>query len=231
MFNKFTFHHNTEQKAFFTSDTHFCHNKDFIYGPRGFSNVNDHDEKIIENWNSVVGPNDNVIHLGDFLVGAGSDSFKRGQEILFRLNGHIHFTWGNHNSYVKEIYKQTIKGIVPNAVDTTEIYPIAYMNKITFYGNNLLAKIKTPERSQFIFCSHFRHRLWIDSHKGEIWHISGHSHGSDPESQPEFKGAKCLDVGVDNFPYLLSFDQLSLIMKTKGITEIDHHNKKTNSSF
>jgi len=231
MFNKFTFHHNDDTKVFFTSDTHFGHNKDFILNPRGFKDVNNHNAALIEGWNSVVGVNDHVIHLGDFLVGAGNDSFKLGQHILFRLHGHIHFLWGNHNAYVKDIYKQTVQNIFPQANEVTEIYPVTYQEKITFYGNNLLAKIRLYNYSQYIFCSHFRHRLWIDSHKGEVWHISGHSHSSDPESQPEFKGAKCLDVGVDNFPVPLSFDQLARIMKGKGVEKLDHHGPDTSSSF
>jgi len=231
MFNKFTFFHNAETKLFVTSDTHFFHNKSFIIGPRGFTDLEEHNESLIRQWNSVVGMNDNVIHLGDFLVGAGNDAFKCGQSVLFRLNGHIHTVWGNHNSYMKDIYKQTVKEAYPQASDVTEIYPITYQNKVTFYGNNLLAKIKCESFSQYIFCSHFRHRLWIDSHRGDVWHISGHSHGTDPESQPEFTGTKCLDVGVDNFPTPLSFDQLAKIMRSKGIEKLDHHGPSTSPSF
>jgi len=41
--------------------------------------------------------------------------------------------------------------------------------------------------------------LWIDSHKGKIWHVSGHSHGSDPESQPDYPFNKRVDAGIENF--------------------------------
>ena len=41
-------------RIFITSDTHFAHNREFLYGPRGFSNIDDHDKAIIQNWNSVV---------------------------------------------------------------------------------------------------------------------------------------------------------------------------------
>jgi len=231
MFNKFTFNHNKDSKVFFTSDTHFFHDRSFIIEPRGFLDIAQHNEALIERWNGVVGINDNVIHLGDFLVGAGNDSFKCGQSVLFRLNGHIHLTWGNHNAYVKEIYKATVKELFPPANDVTEIYPITYQNKITFYGNNLLAKIKGENYSQYIFCSHFAHRIWIDSHKGDVWHLSGHSHGSDAESQPEFKEAARLDVGVDNFPAPLSFEDLAKIMRSKSTKVFDHHNKNCSPSF
>ena len=49
---------------YFTSDLHFGHNRDFIFGPRGFTNVQDHDETIIKTWNALVQPDDNVYILG-----------------------------------------------------------------------------------------------------------------------------------------------------------------------
>jgi calcineurin-like phosphoesterase family protein len=80
---------------FFTSDLHFCHNKDFLYGPRGFSSVDDHDETIIKNWNATVGPNDIVFVLGDITM--GSDR-KSGLEKINRLNGKIVICRGNHDT-------------------------------------------------------------------------------------------------------------------------------------
>ena len=34
---------------YLTSDTHFCHNKDFLYEPRGFQSIEEHDEAIVKN--------------------------------------------------------------------------------------------------------------------------------------------------------------------------------------
>jgi len=38
----------------FTSDTHFSHNKDFIFKDRGFGSIQDHDETLIKNWNEKI---------------------------------------------------------------------------------------------------------------------------------------------------------------------------------
>jgi calcineurin-like phosphoesterase family protein len=38
-----------EKKIWFTSDTHFGHQKEFIWGPRGFKSSKEHDEAIICN--------------------------------------------------------------------------------------------------------------------------------------------------------------------------------------
>ena len=55
-------------KIYFTSDTHFCHNKDFCYEPRGFKTIEEMNEKIFNNWNSIVTDEDDVYHLGDIML-------------------------------------------------------------------------------------------------------------------------------------------------------------------
>ena len=59
------------------------------------------DADIIQKWNSVVGPNDIVWHLGDFAF------FKRtkeqceiNKELIRILNGTIHLVLGNHDRHV-----------------------------------------------------------------------------------------------------------------------------------
>ena len=81
-------------EIYFTSDTHFCHNQGFLYEPRGFTNVNDMNEAIIENWNKIVKPNDIVYHLGDTML----NNNEKGIECFKRLNGQIFIIWGNHDT-------------------------------------------------------------------------------------------------------------------------------------
>ena len=45
-------------RIFITSDTHFGHDRAFLYGPRGFTNYVEHDTAIIENWNNTVTDDD-----------------------------------------------------------------------------------------------------------------------------------------------------------------------------
>ena len=78
----------------FTSDTHFSHTPEFLWGPRGFSNVSEMNEAIIERWNSVVKPEDIVYHLGDVML---SDNIT-GMECFKRLNGQIFLIYGNHDT-------------------------------------------------------------------------------------------------------------------------------------
>ena len=76
------------------SDTHFNHNKDFLWGPRGFNSVWEMNETIIEKWNNVIKYNDIVYHLGDTIMGNLDD----GIELLKRLNGKIRLAIGNHDT-------------------------------------------------------------------------------------------------------------------------------------
>lgn len=80
-------------EIFFTSDTHLGHDKDFIWQARGFSCVEEMNEAIVENWNSIVKPDDIVYHCGDIILGNKEHSI----EYVKRLNGQIYMIWGNHD--------------------------------------------------------------------------------------------------------------------------------------
>jgi calcineurin-like phosphoesterase family protein len=81
--------------VFFTSDTHFGHKNLLKIGKgRPFSNIKEHDEALINNWNSVVKPNDIVFHLGDVSLCYNE---KELAEIFKKLNGHKHIIVGNHD--------------------------------------------------------------------------------------------------------------------------------------
>lgn len=77
-----------------TSDSHFGHSKHFLYEPRGFKNIEEHDEAVIQNWNSLVKPDDIVYHLGDVML----NDDEHGLKCLQRLNGHIRMVRGNHDT-------------------------------------------------------------------------------------------------------------------------------------
>ena len=67
---------------FLTSDTHFGHDKMFLYEPRGFTNIQEHDAQIIKNWNKVVSYCDDVYHLGDVML----DNNEHGLKCLKQVN-------------------------------------------------------------------------------------------------------------------------------------------------
>ena len=146
---------------FVISDTHFCHNKDFIYKLRGFNNYQEHDEAIVRNWNSVVGPNDDIYHLGDVFMGPRAENALK---IIEQLNGKIHLMRGNHDAdnKVKELLK------LPNIVEV-------------LYGKTIhIGRYK-------YFLAHFA-AITGDPRSGMPRTISlhGHTHSPDPFEFVEF---------------------------------------------
>lgn len=91
-------------KIFVISDTHFNHanilNFTNYAGEKvrpEFSSVEDMNETIIDRWNTVVGHNDVVYHLGDVHFGATANEKSNGS-ILSRLNGRKYLIVGNHDN-------------------------------------------------------------------------------------------------------------------------------------
>ena len=78
--------------TFFTSDTHFGDHRTLNLYPRPFADVAEMDAELIRRWNAVVGPQDEVWHLGDFARTAG-----RAREVLAQLNGAKHLVFGNND--------------------------------------------------------------------------------------------------------------------------------------
>ena len=101
-----TIEHKTElleakmNEIWFTSDTHFGHKNILIYEKeaRPFASTEEMNERIIENWNSVVGRKDTVYHLGDFAFG------RHNIAIAARLNGDKRLVLGNHDTYPSAEY-------------------------------------------------------------------------------------------------------------------------------
>lgn len=85
--------------VFFAADLHFDDENILNYENRPFESVGDMNKSLIENWNSVVGKNDEVYIVGDF----GGEGHER--EILSRLNGTKFLIKGNHDVKSNEYYR------------------------------------------------------------------------------------------------------------------------------
>jgi len=82
---------------YFTADNHWYHSNILKYCNRPFDNVEQMNKTMIENWNSVVKPNDTVYHLGDFCWAKKVETV---DALIKRLNGKIHLIIGNHDKKV-----------------------------------------------------------------------------------------------------------------------------------
>jgi len=113
-------------------DTHFNHVNIIKYCDRPFYDVFQMNERIIYNWNCVVGENDLVIHVGDFVFGHNRYEDYSAQEIMERLNGDKILIKGNHdrmslskyrNMGFKEVHKKSYE--IDNFIFTHRPVPAA----------------------------------------------------------------------------------------------------------
>lgn len=91
------------------SDWHFNHDKEFIWGVRGFESVEEMNETIIRRHNYQVAENDDVYVLGDLCMGSDLASNKA---LIERLNGRIHVVFGNHDTENRKAMYAECKNVV-----------------------------------------------------------------------------------------------------------------------
>lgn len=78
---------------YFSSDTHFGHDREFVWKARGFKSVEEMNEAIVRNFNSLITEIDDLYLLGDVIMGDPANI-----EYVKRLNGKIHIIFGNHDT-------------------------------------------------------------------------------------------------------------------------------------
>ena len=125
---------------YFISDLHFGHKNCLAFDNRPFVDIEKHDQTIIENWNNVVGIDDDVYILGDISWHNATKTI----EIFKELNGCIHLIKGNHD--VKLLRNKDIQKLFVEITDYKELdlgdnkivilshYPIPCFNK-HYYGS------------------------------------------------------------------------------------------------
>lgn len=82
---------------FVTADLHLGHTNIIKHCGRYFNNVNEMDETIINNWNSVIKQKDLVYIVGDF-------AWKTPDRYISKLNGKKILIRGNHDYKFKKYY-------------------------------------------------------------------------------------------------------------------------------
>jgi calcineurin-like phosphoesterase family protein len=80
--------------VYFTADNHFGHSGARSLYRRPFASVAEMDRAMIDRWNSVVQPDDEIWHLGDFAVRQSSE---RIDSLLSMLHGSKHLVAGNND--------------------------------------------------------------------------------------------------------------------------------------
>jgi calcineurin-like phosphoesterase family protein len=190
-----------QQNIWFTSDCHFCHANVIKYDNRPFTDVDEMNEKLILNWNSVVDEKDVVFYLGDLSFDRNGGHTER---IVNELNGKIHYILGNHD-------------------DERDIRKLNRFETISDYINLSINDLDNPRKKQGIMMMHYPILSWDKAHHGD-WHLHGHCHQSLVTQNPEYYKRKVLDMGCNGWDYRpVSYNEIKSIMTAKEIENVDHH--------
>ena len=150
-----------------TSDWHFGHNRDFIWGARGFNSVYEMDKAIIERHNEIVSYNDDVYCLGDLILGDND----YGISCIKKLKGNIHVIRGNHDS----AQRMLLYNDCYNVIEISEGQFIKY-NGYHFYLTHYPCLTdnyddESLKRKMINICGHRHCKNWsYDLDKGTIFH-------------------------------------------------------------
>lgn len=185
----------------FTSDTHFGHERIIELCDRPFKDADHMNDMLVENWNRVVAPEDTVFHLGDVALGKIDDSLAQ----VSRLNGFKVLVNGNHD-------RPFMKKGKPAEADWTRRYEEVF--NVVFNHNSAFAL----QDGTYVNLSHFpydgdshgedRYRSARIADDGKTVLIHGHSHSDKTISYSE-GGAIQIHVGVDAHSYQpVSEDQI-----------------------
>lgn len=185
------------KKVFFTSDCHYNHRNILEFCNRPFKDVDEMQAILIENWNSVVRPQDIVFDLGDF---AFAPNWKW-IEILGQLNGRHHLILGNH--------------------DISRFPGDTVMRLFDGVYNKLIIKID----DRTILLNHEPLLCYGGTYRdkaGLVYQLFGHVHsgplsnkGKD-DPRLEFLFPTQYDVGVDNNNFTpISFEEVDSIIQNK----------------
>jgi len=199
-------------KIFVTADTHFGHVN--ISGPalsswskgyRNFASVDEMDNTIIDNINSVVGEGDVLYHLGDFAMGPRDIPGMRAR-IKCRT---IHLLLGNHDDTLDPENRKFKREAHTKHFSTIRRY------REFRYGKKLITM------------GHYPLGSWNEVGRGAI-NLYGHCHGTYTRDC-----GRQMDVGMDCHgpnserytPMLL--DDIVDYMRHIEPESVDHHDKGT----
>lgn len=169
----------------FTSDLHMSHAKEFLYGPRNFSNEKEMNEAIVENWNSVVQAEDTVYNLGDMAMNDISSAIP----YLNMLNGTQYWLLGNHDTdnKVERILKSCWKISVP-AQTYADVIKAGGMSIYMSHYPTLTANFDDKHFSRHVLSLHgHTHQTtnWLDLTNPFLYHVGLDSHDMKPVNLDE----------------------------------------------
>lgn len=205
-------------KIFFWSDTHWGHDRNFIFQDRGFKSIQDHDEALISCWNKIVPHDGTIFHLGDMMAKSNELKF---WELVRRLNfSRLFALLGNHTSGQKQAFQSAVADVLGREDTGLEIYPLDI--EIDGNPNRILTflpeYVEVHAKKTLLTLCHYPISSWHKMSSESIC-LHGHCHSNLREKLP-FR----FDVGVENFP-AGPVSLVEILRLTRGMTpaKVDHH--------
>lgn len=158
----------TSGRVFVTADTHFGQDSAPASYDRPFRDASEMETAYVDAMNAVAGPDDLLLHLGDFVGDLGSkrEKVRVAARVRERLAvGRIVLVRGNHD---------------PDHPDYRAIFDAVHE----------LLDVRWPAKGDRVICCHYPMRSWRGNRRGSC-HLYGHTHGRLEEI------GRATDVGVD----------------------------------
>lgn len=202
---------------YFTSDQHYWHANVIKYCTRPFATTEEMNEAMVNNWNSVVKPEDTVYNLGDFSL-----AFRPVEIYPHRLNGTKILVPGNHD-FCHSYHKKS----------RSEENREKWFQKYRDHGFIILPEqttLEVPGLATFNMCHHpyagpyeienggDKYEKWRPVDDGRIL-LCGHVHEK-WQTRRSPKGTLMINVGVDQHGFTpVSIDQIKAIIdRENGVT-------------
>lgn len=181
----------------FSSDLHLGHKRilEFCRKTRRGATVEEHDELLVDSWNSVVDKGDTVYILGDECLGNRDVGYKN----ISRLNGEKHLILGNHSYPRRDWHKALFKSI-------------SDIKKIS---------VKLEGGKQQIIMCHFPIISWENMHHGS-WMLYGHEHGGMVDFGGKMLDVG-IDNRPDDRMLPFSLGEVEEFMSSRAISKWGHH--------
>lgn len=183
-----------------------------IWKRRGFDSSAEHDEALINNWNTKATDKTVGFLLGDTMFGYGGE--QKFKTLLNRLNfSQLFLMSGNHTAGWSQTFKEA------------EASTLNIDNKEIIFVPNYLEAIVN---GQAIVLCHYPILSWNGAGKGS-WMLFSHVHGSLVNSELGRlylnKGGKTLEVSVEASVYPFTYGEVGSLMRKKDDFKTDHHSE------
>ena len=155
---------------FWTADLHFGHGNIIRYSHRPFTDVAEMDRALVERWNQVVSPDDEVWVLGDVAMGTIADSLAHvsdlhGRKVL--VAGNHDRCWFGHGEraeswvdrYLDAGFDRVIQGSTTTQVGGSEVLVCHFPYQGDSHDEDRYTEHRPTDRGEWLLHGHV-HERW-----------------------------------------------------------------------